>query len=148
MGIVPLESDLEDFSGRKLEYLTLLEKNCAANAGFMGKSKLARSVNREFGDEMEMRVQQSKGSDRCMGKKVEFVVQGEELKVTFKMGRRTVRETHRYETDWEEVLRDTLEGDTIDVLDVAIHYPDVYWAARHQKKMDELERIIGGKRLK
>ena len=141
VAITPSKEELDAFRAYKPEYMGLLKKRCTENAGFVGKSKLARSVAREFGDEMEQRVKESAGGDRCMGKKFQFNLDADELKVEFKMGRRTIRESYQYVEDWKTELTEALAGDTISALDVAIHYPELYWAAKYQGRLDELTSI-------
>jgi Zinc finger, C3HC4 type (RING finger) len=147
VAILPTVKDLENWQVYKSEYVAKL-KGCSSNAGFLGKSKLARSVAREFGDEMEQRVKESAGGDRCMGKKYQFTREDDNLNAEFKMGRRTIRESYPYAKDWQTEIVEYLAGDTIDILDVAVYYPEIYMAAKYEDKMDELNDLISGKKIK
>ena len=147
VAILPSVGELMNWQIYKSVYVAKL-KGCSSNAGFLGNTKLNRSVNRECVDEMEQREKESAGGDRCMGKKYEFTREGDNLNVVFKMGRRTVRESYPYVVDWRDYIIEYLEGDTIDLLDVAIHYPEIYMAAKYEDKMDELGDLISGKKVK
>ena len=125
-------------------------------AGFAGKSLLARSVNRAMCNELEIRERERAGGQRMMGSKVTIVRSGDDkLVVQYKTGRKVVKEEYQY-GEWKEAekaLLDVLEGEVLaTVLEVASHYPEIYWLARHHLGVDTeevLKRagiIAGGKK--
>lgn len=77
-----LQKELDDFSVRKEEYVKELGSKCASNAGFVGKSKFARSVGRACGSELDERILQNAGTDRYGGMKAEYTINGEIFSVS------------------------------------------------------------------
>jgi hypothetical protein len=141
-----LADELKSFKERRNEYVAELERACAKNAGFVGKSKLARGVAREMGSELEERQKETKGGERCTSK-AEFSVTGNlvdggnvaidgNLEVKFKVGRKTYTEIVPF-MEWESAKNffvELIAGDNITTLDMATHYPEEYWLWRYHKK--------------
>lgn len=130
--------ELERFSNDRDAYLKRLHRPCAVNAGFVGKSKLARSVGAAMGDELEQRRLENAGTDRACAKpsKVTFEEDEEDamLRITYKVGRRTVRETAPLIKDWDEV-KAGLDGEQIyDIVELATYYPEAFWLCKYHKQ--------------
>lgn len=59
------------------------------------------------------------------------------LHITYKVGRRTVRETAPYIEEWQDVkeqFTDMLDGDVISDMDFPTYYPEVYWLWKFHEK--------------
>lgn len=121
----------EFISERRDEYVAKLRKHVAGNAGFVGKSKLARGVNRECGSELELRQTETRGTERVTAKKqtIKFEIKEGTLLVDFKIGRKTHHESHPYMEleDAKKELFEALDGDTIELVECATWYPEFYW---------------------
>lgn len=145
---------LESFRARRAEYVSRLP-GLRLKAGFMGKSKLARSVNRAMCSELELRERERAGTDRLGAKAVEMRAEGDALHISYKVGRRLLKEQHACVewTEAEAALLRELDGEVMaTVLELATHYPEFYWLARHHHGAD-LEDVLsragaisGGKR--
>ena len=130
------QNELTSFSARRDDYIKRMRQGCTKNAGYTGKSKLAKSVAREIGDELEEREKERLGSNRCLAKNVEFSCQDTNLKVSYKIGRKVYSEDMLL-SDWDTAKTEFIElmsGDTISVLDMATHYADHYWLWRYYSK--------------
>ena len=151
---VPIvQSELDDFANNKREaYVKQLRHAMTSNAGFLGKSKLAKSVGRAACSELEERVLQNQGTDRFGGMKAQYTVADDKqtFTVTYKVQgkRKPVVETYAF-MEWdaaEEALLDVLDGERIPTMDICIYYPEYFWLAKYHKKMDALENLGGMKR--
>ncbi len=146
--VLPSAKELESFN--RDEYMMLLRRSCAKNAGYTGGGKQARAVGRAMGSELEERVKENAGTDRYGGMKPTFVVNGDTFTVTYKVQgkRKPIIETYVYQ-EWEpakEALIGMLEDDRLDVIGVATHYPEYFWLAKYHKAMDSLKEITNEKR--
>lgn len=146
--LLPSQKELDEFEPRRDEYLSRLSKPVAKNAGFVGRSKLARSVAFAIGNELEQRILEGAGGDRRMTKSVEFFPseprekEGEEetLRVLYKVGRKTHKESAPLISSWDQVLveaLETMEQPVSDMLELAIYYPELYWLCKWHKKNEE-----------
>lgn len=110
------------------------------DAGYVGRSKLARSVVSAIGDEMEQRRLETRGGERAMTpfSKVEFDATGDELVVKYKAGRKKHEERGPL-LSWEDAVAELHEADApLEPLELAIHFPHHYWlcAYHHQGKVE------------
>lgn len=97
----------------------------------MSKSKFCRSVSAAIGNELEQRRKETQGGERCMAKSVEFkVVADFTLLVTYKVGRRQVKESYAL-MELDAIRREMQTTDPDDLpscaLDMATYYPEYYW---------------------
>lgn len=128
-------AQLKIFQGYKTEYLSKLQ--CSSNAGYTGKSRLARSVGREMGDTMEKLEMERKGSERYTCSNVLFSFVGDEndktMDIAWKVGRKLCQDSVAFLNwhDANEMFCDEMSGDTITVLDMASFYPEYYWLWRY-----------------
>jgi hypothetical protein len=144
-------ADLEAFSVRREEYVKRLRAPVTSDACFRGKGKLARSVATEVMSELEQRQRETAGTERVMAKPdtIQFEVLGDnrEIQVQYKLGRSKRQEAYPYMTLQEahDGLLEYLGGDRIDVLGVATHYPEYYWAIRmHTQSVENyLDKQMG-----
>lgn len=144
--IPTLQRELDDFAQRKEEYVKQLKSSCAKNAGFTGNSKLAKSVGRACGSELEERRLQNIGTDRFGGMKAEYTVNDNQFTVKYKVQgkRKHVEETYAFFQDWEKAkdsLLTMLDGERISTMDICIYYPEYFWMAKYYKQMDDLETV-------
>jgi len=150
---VPIvQHELDEFEQRRDTYVKELKSRMTSNAGFLGKSKLAKSVGRAAGSELEERVLQNQGTDRFGGMKAQYTVAEDKqtFTVTYKVQekRKPIQETYAY-MEWDaakDALLDVLDGDRIPVMDVCIYYPEYFWLAKYHKKTNELEEATAAKR--
>ena len=150
LALLPSEKELDAFEQYKSEYMVLLRRACAKNAGYVGGGKQARAVGRAMGSELEERVKENAGTDRYGGMKPTFTVNGDTFTVTYKVQgkRKPLIETYMYQ-EWDtakRALTEMLEDDRMDVIGVATHYPEYFWLAKYHKMMDELKEITTEKR--
>jgi hypothetical protein len=148
-----LQSELDDFATRKEDYVKTLRSKCASNAGFVGKSKLARSVGRAAGSELEERVLQNQGTERFGGMKPTYEMTDDKQMFTVKYKvqgkRKPVEETYSYIANWsdaKDALLEVLDGDRLSTMDICIYYPEYFWLAKYHKQMADLEEVCGEKR--
>jgi hypothetical protein len=118
-----------------------------SNAGFVGKSKLARSVGTAALSELEVRQAETRGGERMMNaSKATFQRVDDVLVINYKVGRSKRCESVPFQ-DIALVLDDLkqqLAGDSITGLEIAIHYADHFWLLRyHGKKIDDALDEIG-----
>lgn len=97
------------------------------NAGFVGRSKQARAVAEYMGSELELRERQTKGGERCMAKQKTTEEKDGILYVTYKVGRRLVKEEYPIFEEYREEL----------TLELAIDRPDIYWISYHNRKKNK-----------
>lgn len=102
------------------------------NAGFVGRSKQARAVadvqlSYRVGHELEQRERQTKGGERCMAKNKTTEERDGILYVTYKVGRRLVKEEY-------PIFEEHREEPT---LELAIDRPDIYWISYHNRKKNK-----------
>lgn len=97
------------------------------NAGFVGRSKQARAVAEHMGSELEQRERQTKGGERCMAKNKTTEERDGILYVTYKVGRRLVKEEY-------PIFEEHREEPT---LELAIDRPDIYWISYHNRKKNK-----------
>lgn len=146
------EEELQDFfTHRREEYVKKLHAPCAKNAGFVGQSKLARSVASHMGDELEQRRAENAGTDRMCAKNIDMREEGDVLNIDYKVGRRKVHETAPFIANWSDVKEEftnLLDGDIISDMDFAIYYPQVYWLWKYHKKPDLTGLVGSSKRRK
>lgn len=140
-------SMVESFEERRSEYVERMRATHKKNAAFLGKSRLARSVGKEIGNELEQRRKENAGTERVMSKKVEFNKSddGETLLITYKVGRRTVKEEAPFIQSWDDVsaaFKELLDGDVLDDLDLPTYYPEIYWLWKYHNK-PSLEGMVG-----
>lgn len=137
---------------RRESYIKNLRAPVTSDAGFKGKSKLARSVAAEVGDEMEQRRKETAGTERVTAKRdtIQFSIQGHDLYVDYKVGRAKRHEEFPLLTleETRNALLECVAGDRVSLLDVATHYPDYYWVLRYhlgvaQNMSDYLEKDLG-----
>lgn len=131
-----LPKELREFTEQRDEYIKRLNRTCESNAGFIGKGKLARSVGNVIGNELEQRRMENAGTERVCAKPstVSFEEQGEILQITYKVGRKLIKETAPLIRDWESVKAD-LEGEQIeDAVELATYYSEAYWLCKYHKK--------------
>jgi hypothetical protein len=141
---LPSEKELESFGAHREEYLTLLRRSCAKNAGYVGSGKQARSVGRAMGSELEERVKENAGTDRYGGMKPTFTVDGETFTVSYRVQgkRKPIVETYQYQ-EWEQAKEAISELIREDIVGVATHYPEYFWLTKYHKEMDSLNDILG-----
>jgi hypothetical protein len=140
--LLPSEKELEEFSARKNEYVTLLRRGCAKTAGWTGGGKQARAVSKAVGNEYDERVKENAGTDRYGGMKAVFKLDDGTLAVTYKVAgkRKAIEERYQF-LEWEEAkqaLLEALDGDSVTDMDIATHYPEYFWLAKYHKKWTEL----------
>jgi len=147
-----VQSELDAFEPEREEYVKQLKSRMTSNAGFVGKGKLAKSVGRAAGSELEERVLQNQGTDRFGGMKAHYTVADDKqtFTVTYKVQgkRKPIQETYAF-MEWDaakDALHDVLDGERIPTMDICIYYPEYFWLAKYHKKMDELEEVGGVKR--
>ncbi len=111
-------------------------KGCAKNAGYTGGSRQARAVGRAIGSELEERRKETEGTDRFGGMKAIFLIEGDSFKVTYKVAgkRKAIVETYPF-LSWDEAKELVEESD---IMDIAIHQPNIFWLAKYHKKTEEL----------
>ncbi len=146
---------MEEFSAHKEEYVALLRRSCAKNAGFGGNSKQARAVGRAIGSEYDERVKQNAGTDRYGGMKATFAVgEGEDqtLSITYNVAgkRKAIVETYQFLT-WEATKEAVLvalndDADVKSDMDIATHYPEYFWLAKYHKQWPALVELTTSKR--
>jgi hypothetical protein len=98
------------------------------NAGFVGRGKQARAVAECMGSELELRERQTKGGERCMAKNKTTEERDGILYVTYKVGRRLVKEEY-------PIFEEHREEPT---LELAIDRPDIYWISVHNRKKNKV----------
>lgn len=130
---------IEDFKeNHRDDYRRQFAVPMASNAGFVGKSKLARSVGAAALSELELRRAETAGGERMMNgsKAIMTLTDNNTLVIDYKVGRSKRHETVPYaELDATLAdLKEQLAGDFISALDVAIHYHEHYWLLRYHKK--------------
>ena len=128
------------------DYMIKIKRPLASNAGMCGKGKFAKAVASYVGNEMALRMAENKGTDRLgAGKKALFKVIDETLYITFKTGRRTLKEQCSLVTHDEvhRAIREFVGEDGITALDLATHNPDLYWLLHHHSEGD-VEEELGG----
>ena len=94
------------------------------NAGLVGRGKQARAVAEHMGSELGLRERETKGGERCMSKNKTTEERDGILYVTYKVGRRLVKEEY-------PIFEDHREEPT---LELAIDRPDIYWISVHNRK--------------
>jgi hypothetical protein len=107
----------------------------AKNTGWKGNSKFARSVNRSIVDELEKRQLETKGGERMMAKAIEIIRDGD------KVGRKKYNEVFKWISLDEAKL--ALEGESLDALECAIWYPEIYWCFKHHGNVEEMMQDAG-----
>jgi hypothetical protein len=138
VALPPTEKELEAYD--RDAYVGRLTKN----AGFVGRSKQARAVNRHCASELELRIRQNAGTDRYASTTYSIAVADdkETFTVTYKVrGKRSpIAETYAFLPTWDDVqqavdaaLRDQ-ELPVADALDLCTHYPEYWWLAKHYGK--------------
>lgn len=132
---------------RREDYIKQLRAPVAKDAGFKGKGKMARSVAREVGSELENRQRETAGTERVTAKPscIQFTEQPAEdaqpadadnlrnLRIDYKCGRSKRQELHALITldEAREGLLECLSGDKVTLLDVATYYPEYYWLIKY-----------------
>jgi hypothetical protein len=132
--LVPVAPErLAEFREHELPaYKERLAAGCTKNAGFTGKSKQARAVAGYMGSELERRQLENRGLERmCVPpKKLAFTRQGDELLVSYKVGRKAYDEPVPYlEFDETKQLIQDIGARNVEYL--AAHHEDCYWMLRY-----------------
>ena len=135
---------VDDFAVRRDDYIATMRRRCARNAGFVGGSKLARSVARTMGDALEEAEMQTAGGQRVMvGKRATVERQAHDDDTTTfvvsykpKGKRKPVVETYKNYRNAEELATDVADADAWSVLDLATYEPRFYWLVHHHYQGD------------
>jgi hypothetical protein len=132
--VVPVAPErLVEFREQELPaYKERLAAGCTKNAGFTGKSKQARAVAGFMGSELERRVLENRGLERmCVPpKKLTFTREGDELVVSYKVGRKAYVEPVPYlEFDEAKQLLQDIGARNVEYL--AAFREDCYWILRY-----------------
>lgn len=151
--LVPKEEVKEFVKTRRGGYLLRLpgfsgRGGVTVKPGFLGKSKLARSVNNAMASELEQRQLETAGTDRMARAKGVEVVENDDdstLVITYKLGRKAVKEVHPYKT-WEETKAELIVGldstQLDSVLELATYHPDYYWLVYYHNRGAGLEDVL------
>lgn len=104
-----------------------------------------------LGTELERLRTENAGTDRacCKASKITFEEDKEEalLRITYKVGRKTKKETAPLISDWEQVKEELIEDPPTDLVELAAYFPEAFWLCKwHKKPFEEL--LINNKRRK
>lgn len=126
VGAIPEEVVQEFVKEHRSSYMSRFK--IAKNAMWIGNSKQARAIASHVFSELEERERETKGGERCMGKKRTMELDEDEgvLHVSYKIGRKLYKEDHPYDPNAQSNLDDPLQ--------VAIEDPALYWNSCYNAK--------------